>query len=281
MLTTYFKGLKKNWLIGIIPPVFVVLFIPVIAIIWPELKAQAEAFTAILDNEFYKAFLGDLAEGMFTTWQGMIFMYIFIWLEFIILFMAIFMPVRMISGEVDKKTLDVTLSYPISRWKYLLEKYSVYLTYNFLYPILGGLGIIFFSELIHEPVDLNAVFLAFGGIWLKFFTFGSLSLLCAALFLKTNRSMASAAGIVLGSYIGQRIANLIASVGGTTGEIGEFLANLSMFNYLGPSDIQNWVQEPINILLEKLIPEIVIVFGVGLVALVLALYIFDKRELAY
>ncbi len=296
MVTTYLKGIKKNWLIGVIPPAFVVLFIPIIAAIWPELEAQADAFAAILENEIYKVMLGDLAEGMFTSWQGIIIMYIFVWIDFIMIFITIFMPVRLLSSEVDKRTLDVTLSYPIPRWRYLLEKYSVYVTYQILYPILVGSILIVFTEFMGEEIDPGAVFLALSGVTLKFFALGSLTFLCAVIFLKTNRAMAAAAGVVLGSYIGERIGMLVASAVETTTfdikifdlqiiqchfNIGEFVASLSIFHYLTAGNIQRWVTGTWEALFNNLVPELIIVVGTGLAALVLALYIFENRELAY
>jgi len=281
MLTTYFKRMKKNWLIGIVPPLFCILFIPIIAMIWPELKTQAEAFSAILENDIYKIMLGDLAEGIFTPWQGMIVMYVFIWIDFILIFITIFMPVRIISSEVDKRTLDVTLSYPIPRWKYLLEKYAVYLSFQLLYPILVCTSMIIFSELMQEPINSGTIFLAFGGVWLKFFALGSLTFLCAAIFLNTNRSMAVAALVVLGSYIGERLGMLVASAGGAFGDIGNLIADLSMFHYLTAGSIQKWTREPMEVLLENFIPEFLILSGVGIGALILALFVFERRELAY
>ena len=78
------------------------------------------------ENQIYRAFLGSLGLADVGTWQGMYTMYIFIWLEMILLFIVIFFPSRMITSEVDKKTLDMSLSLPIPRWKYLLEKFMVY-----------------------------------------------------------------------------------------------------------------------------------------------------------
>ena len=225
--------------------------------------------------------LGDLAEGMFTSWQGMIIMYIFVWIDFIMIFITIFMPVRIITSEVDKRTLDVTLSYPIPRWRYLLEKYSVYVSYQLLYPILVGISLIVLTEIMQEEINVSAVFLALSGVTLKFFALGSLTFLCAALFLKTNRSMAAAAGVVLGSYIGERLGILVASAGGTAGDIGNFVADLSIFHYLTAGRIQTGVTGTWEALFENLLPELFFVSGVGILALVAALYVFQNRELAY
>ena len=136
MFRVYLKNLKKNWKSGIIPPLIMGLIIPLIASIWPQLKSAAEVFKTILENPAYQAVLGSLGFVDISKWEGMFYMYIFIWLEMILLFIVIFFPSRMITTEVDKKTLDMSLSLPIPRWRYLLEKFLVYLTYNLLYPVI-------------------------------------------------------------------------------------------------------------------------------------------------
>ena len=90
MVNVYLKGVRKQWLIGIAVPLSVAIFIPLIASIWPDMKAQAEAWAEFLKNPIYKAFLGDVAN--LSTWAGFFNMYIFIWLEWIIMFVAIFVP---------------------------------------------------------------------------------------------------------------------------------------------------------------------------------------------
>ena len=64
----YKKGLQKGWLMGLIPPIIIALFIPFIAVIWPELKAQAEAFQAMLDNPFYQAFSKRMNLESYIRW---------------------------------------------------------------------------------------------------------------------------------------------------------------------------------------------------------------------
>jgi len=56
-------------------------------------------------------------------------MYVGVTMECAIVFLAILVPARIITSEVDKKTLDVTLSYTIPRWRYLLGKFMFYLAY--------------------------------------------------------------------------------------------------------------------------------------------------------
>ena len=102
------------------PPLSIALFVPIIASIWPTLKEQAASFQELLKNPIYKAFLGQVVD--ISTWQGVYFMYIFVWMEWILIFASIFFPVRIISREVEKKTLDIALSYPHSPVEVYLRK---------------------------------------------------------------------------------------------------------------------------------------------------------------
>ena len=83
MLNVYSKSIRKQWMTGIAPPLLVALIVPMIASIWPEMKAQAELWIELLRNPIYKAMLGDMID--MSTWSGFYFMYIFVWLEWIMM----------------------------------------------------------------------------------------------------------------------------------------------------------------------------------------------------
>ncbi|MHA1225908.1 MAG: ABC transporter permease subunit [Candidatus Hodarchaeales archaeon] len=279
MLTVYKKGLRKSWLIGILPPLTVALIIPLISSIWPGengLKAQAEYFQALLQNDLYKVMLGSLTNVLFTTFEGVILMYIFIWLDWIILFVAIFIPVRIISTEVEKNTLDLILSFPIPRWKYLLQKFSVYLTYNSLYLFLILPSVYICTEILNEEMRYETIIFGLIGVWLILFALGAISLLCSVLMLKTNKSMGLSAIVIIGQYIFTRIGGLIASVNPDF----EFIQKLSVFHYLNAGSISTWLDESLEVMLKNFIGEAAVVIAVGLFFTASALYIFQKRELA-
>ncbi|MFQ6124437.1 MAG: ABC transporter permease [Candidatus Heimdallarchaeota archaeon] len=261
MLNVYLKGLRKQWLMGIAPPLLVAILIPLIASIWPDMKAQAEVWAEFLDNPIYKAMLGDLVD--MSTWVGFYNMYIFIWLEWIIMFITIFVPARMISNEVTKNTLDVMLSYPISRWRYILEKFSVYLSYNFLYPIILLLVTYYYTNSLNEPMNYTNLIYSLLGVWLLFFALGAISLLCGTIFL--DKAVTASGAIIISQYLFKSIGQLQESY--------EILKKLSLFSYLNAKTITNLGQLPWD--------EFFLVAGVGLLALLAALYIFQKRELAF
>ena len=263
MLTIYKKNMRKYWLIGISFPLVIVLFIPLIAFIWPELKESISAFADILESPIYQVILGELSMEDLSTWQGMFFMYIFMMLEWVMIFATIFIPARLISSESDNRTLDVMLSYPVPRWRYMLEKFSVYLTYNLLYPIMIIISTMFFTELIGEEIDLLVVGYAAIGSWFLFFTLGAISLLCGTLFLESNRAMAISGLVILTQYMMERFGGIVESV--------NFLQDYSVFHYLTPSSINASGTIPFV--------EIILVFSVGLFALLGAMYVFQNREL--
>jgi len=270
MLTVYFKGMSKKWKSTLTPALTIVLFVVMIAGIWPALSDQAEAFQLIIENPLYQSILGGLGGVIFTTWEGAYYLYIFIWLEMIIVFITIFSPTRLITNEIDKKTLDVALSYPIPRWRYLLEKFGVYLTYNLLYPIfiiLSGYLSTLALSINDTEITMNykLLFYASISVWLYFFALGSISILVSTIFLDSRKSLAVAGVIIIGMFLLPRFASAAESI--------EFLKYLSIFNYFSPGKIyenQGF-----------LVGDFFIVFGIGLVSLLAALWIFQKRELTY
>ncbi len=274
MVYVFKKEFRKSWLIGIVPPLLVMVFVPLIAVIWPELELQAEAFEQMLENPLYAAMLGDLLETGFTTWEGAYFLYIFIWSEWVILFITIVVPAFLISSEIDRKTLDVMLSYPIPRWRFALEKFAVYATYNLFYPIFIVLITFISTEYLQEQFNYEVLMYALIGLWLWLFTLGALSFLCAAIFLETRKSISFAALLIMGQYILQRFGGLSETL--------EFYQNISIFNYLSAGKIYKWFINPETYnFFEEFIPQVLLVTGIGIAALIAALFIFQHRELAY
>ena len=265
MVKVYLKNLRKKWLNGVTPPIVVTLFVPLIMSIWPEFKEQASFFAELLKNPVYRAILGQLGLADISTWSGYYFMYIFVWMEMILLYITIFVPVRLISTEVDKNTLDVMLSYPIPRWSYLFEKFSVYLSYNFLYPILILITTYLSTVALNEEMDYAILTYSLIGVWFLFFALGALSLLCGTIFLESNKALSAAGVLILGQFILVRIGDLVESL--------NIFKKLSLFNYLNTGTIIELGKLPLD--------ELFIVAGVGILALLGALYIFQKRELAF
>jgi ABC-2 type transport system permease protein len=263
-MRVYLKNLRKGWKGGVITPFFVSMIVPLMASIWPSFKAQAASFAELLQNPVYQALLGQLGLMDITTWQGVFYMYMGVCMEWAIVFLAILIPARIVAGEVDKNTLDVTLSYPIPRWRYLLEKFMVYLTYSLLYPAFVYVLAVVGTNSLGETLDMTVLGHSMIGFWLWLFALGALSLLCGTLFLESNRALGASGILIVTQYVMTRLGGL--------GDLS-FLKDLTLFNYLSTGSIlQNG---------GMLMNELAVVVGVGVVALAAALYVFQKRELAY
>jgi ABC-2 type transport system permease protein len=264
MANVMLKDMKKKLLAGILPPVIITVFIIMIVSIWPGFKDEIAAFQEILENPVYIAFLGQLGLTQIDTFQGFFYMYIFSILEMMMIFLTMIIPTRMVTAEVDKRTLDVTLSYPLSRWRYLLEKFSVYLIFNLLYPILIFSVTITATKIMNETMDFKLLTYTLIGEWLLFFTLGAIALLCGAIFLEGKKALTAAGGIIVGMWILVRVGTIVDWL--------NFIRYISIFNYLHPA----------TIITEGIMPldELFIVLGIGVVSLIGALVIFEKRELA-
>ena len=278
-LTIYTKFLRKGWLFAILPGIVMALFGLLMAAIWPEfelLLVNNPAFNDLLKNPIYQAMLGGASD--MSTYQGFFSIELFVIVEFIMLFLAVFIPVRLISSEVEKNTLDIALSYPIPRWHFLAQKYLVYISQMFFIPVsiiisaflsAEGLNALYDEGYIVlvEPVTFNyeGLLLSAFAMFILFFSLGALSLLAAALFLESGRSLTAAGIIVIGMWI-------INSIGGLVENLN-FLQDFSFFHYLKTHVILDTGVIAFN--------DLFIVVFTGVLALIGACYIFNKRELAY
>jgi len=278
-LTIYTKFLRKGWLFAILPGIVMALFGLLMAAIWPEfelLLVNNPAFNDLLKNPIYQAMLGGASD--MSTYQGFFSIELFVIVEFLMLFLAVFIPVRLISSEVEKNTLDIALSYPIPRWHFLAQKYLVYISQMFFIPVsiiisaflsAEGLNALYDEGYIVlvEPVTFNyeGLLLSAFAMFILFFSLGALSLLAAALFLESGRSLTAAGIIVIGMWI-------INSIGGLVENLN-FLQDFSFFHYLKTHVILDTGVIAFN--------DLFIVVFTGVLALIGACYIFNKRELAY
>ncbi len=265
MVNVYLKNLRKSWLTGFVGPVTVASFVSLIAMSWFSMQETILDRLEQMNNPIFQAILGDMGlEGFGLTWEAAMYMYAGGTMNIVLVVVAFVIPARLLSTEIDKKALDMVLSFPIPRWKYLLEKFSVYLTFNFLFPILLIPTMIGASMFVGAEVDIILIISFNIGAWFTLFAVGAVSLLCHTVFLDSSKSLAAAGILVLGQYF-------LESMGGLIPVISDFQF-LSLFHYFKIGAIQSAGMLPLN--------ELVIVFAVGILALSSALYIFHKREFA-
>jgi len=146
----------------------------------------------------------------------------------------------------------------------LLEKFSVYLIYNLAYPILVLFFTFVSTRIVGEEINYTLLTYSSIGIWMQLFALGALSLLIASIFLDSKKAFGVAIFIILGQYLFARMGGIVDSL--------SFIEKLSLLNYLNAANIVNLGKLPIW--------EFFVLLGVGVSALIGALIVFEKRELA-
>jgi len=266
MLTIIWQTIKDRKISIIVYCLTSILFLWMYIALFPSLESSFDALKEYI-NSFPKGFLD--AFGMdaetFVTFEGYIGseQFTFVWPIMVITLMISFAG-GAISSEIEKGTIEVLLSQPISRLKIFLSKYLagvfallvfVLATFISIFPMVEIYDISIKSE--------NFIKLGVLGFVMGLAIF-SLSMFFSTIFSEKGRANFIPAGILILMYV----LNIIAG-------LKENLKNLkygSFFYYYNPS----------KLLVHGEIDSLAwwIFGGVFLVAAVLALIIFQKRDIA-
>jgi ABC-type transport system involved in multi-copper enzyme maturation permease subunit len=265
MLQVYKKNLQKSWISGVLPPLIVASFISLIALSWNSLQELILERLEQMNNPIYQAILGDLGlEGLGFTWQATLFMYAGGTINMLLLLIGIY-PAKSLYQEIDKKSFDIILSFPVSNWRYLLEKFVVYLTYGLLLPFSMIFTSIGTSIFIGEEININLIINYSIGIYLQLFVLGTLSLVCLTIFLESNKALTASSILIITQYFLESLGGLIPAL--------SKIQFRSVFHYFKIGSILEQGILPLN--------EVVVILVIGITSLFGALIIFEKREFAF
>lgn len=169
-----------------------------------------------------------------------------------------------IPTEVERGTLELVLSRPISRTRYLLSKMAASVTALVLVS-LCGLGAVLLARITVAEVDqipVERVLTLFGGVFVTFLSLGMVSYLISARSSLRGRALGLSVGVVVAAFFLNFLGLLFEEV--------EFLRYLSPFHYLAPGD-----------LLARRAPSyhLPVLGGLALVAMLGALRSFAVRDL--
>lgn len=272
MLTIYKKQIQKTWLFWIIPVALLVAMALLVVGIWPEYEPMMQEFEIIFkDNPLLAGLLGESDLGSF---EGFISIEMFIMADFIFMVLIILVGTMAIAREADSGTLDVILSYPVPRWKFLLEKLLAIITLSLTFPIFVWGAVAVGAAALSIEFNSQAFLLAIFGKWIVYMVFTCITILCSVIFMDTTKTLGSAGLIIGGSWMLERFGGLIRTA---SAEIADILQGVSLFHYLEGGAVMNAIMDnegyPLN--------ELVLVLTIGIAALLGALVLFQKREFTY
>jgi ABC-2 type transport system permease protein len=230
---------------------------------FPSIAGNQQAIVQYWDSfpETMKKFFGS-QELSIGTFEGFISLeYMLAW-QMILIAFAIALSTRL-TKETEDGTLELILSYPISRLKLILSKFAaavcLIISLTFLSSVVLYLftfintASISFGRLMELSLVSSALFFAFLGI----------GFLCAALFNERGKAIAVMVAVLVVSY-------LIDVFAGIWDRIKNFHF-LSLFKYAKVETIlKNGVIDEKNLL---------ILLGVGIVSFIIAAFLFQRKDI--
>ena len=149
-----------------------------------SLVEEEDPFSQLFENPVYRGFSGG-REIQFFTLRGFLSVELFSWWIFLAGLYLAYMSVSTVAGDFEDKRMDIILSTPLSRRRYLIEKFSAQFTITVL-AILLAATLTYVSanslELGEEDqMDFSTVFLAWIGSIPLLFVIQSIAILTVVL----------------------------------------------------------------------------------------------------
>jgi ABC-2 type transport system permease protein len=168
-----------------------------------------------------------------------------------------------IAGEEEAGTLGLLLSLPLPRWRVLLEKFLAMIIGIVLLALVTWVSLVVGVELFDMDISSGLLAAASANVALLGLTFGSISLAVGA--ATGRRGLAVAVGVALSaaSYLLNILSGLVDS-------LQPYEAISPFYYYLNANPLVYGLQ----------IGDVVVLVGVTLVFLVVALFAFERRDLA-
>ncbi|MDO8507209.1 MAG: ABC transporter permease subunit [bacterium] len=265
IFTRFFKD-KKAMTIGFC--LGALGFIEMYVALFPSIQKQANELNKMMESfpkEFMKVFGMDSAQLMFAKLENYMSTeyFSFFW-PILVTIMAISFANAICVGEIEKKTIEITLAQPISRAKILLSRYLGGALAITLFTVVSSYGILGFAFLHKIDYSLaNYATVAFVGTLCGLAIF-SIATFFSVLFSERGRSTMATVGILLLMYALNIISGLKDSL--------QNLKYVSFFHYFnapevfGNNRIVDW--------------SIIVFAGTILLFLLAAVLRFQKRDIS-
>ncbi len=279
MFTIYIKQLQKNWLPWSLISVVMAAFSLLMVLIWPSFEPYVEMLQEMLELPLYTALLG---EGIpLTSIEGLLSMELFILSDIFFMGLILLFGVQCIPREVDSGSLDFILSFPVPRWRFLLEKLAAFITITFSFPILTTAGAILGTVVLgleFQPNGLEAFFLGLISRWVLYITLTCLVILLSIILMDTGKTLGFGGLLLGGSWILDTLGGILTPA---DPEMAKIIQGMSFFYYLdGPTIMGKVLAEGLS---GFPLGELLFILAIGVVAILASLVLFDnpfrqKRE---
>lgn len=280
MLTIYIKQLQKNWLSWSLISVVTAAFSLLMVLIWPSFEPYVAMLEEMLKLPFYTALIG---EGLpLTSVEGLLGMELFIMSDIFFMGLILLFGIQCIPREVDSGSLDFILSFPVPRWRFLVEKLAAFITITFSYPILTTagaiLGTVIIPDIEFQYNGMASFFLALLSRWAIYMTLTCLVIFISIIFMDSGKTLIFGGLLLGGSWMLDTLGGILTAA---DPEMADQVQRMSLYYYLdGPGIMAKVLEEGLS---GFPLGEFVAILAVGVIAILLSLVLFDnpfrqKRE---
>jgi ABC-2 type transport system permease protein len=264
---TFLKEIRYNIkAIIILALCFGLFFLAFMAIYDPTLFEDMEALLA----SYPEAIIQIVGEYIaLTTFGGFLNVYLFSMSWFYFGFYFIIKAAQDIPKEIEDKTIDIILSKPIKRWKFVVGKYIRHVVTAFIIVAISSLGVLIgvfaFPNIDPSGVYFNEIFAVF--LWLFVFIVALISTsLFFSTFLRPRRALTLSFVVTIFFYI-------VGIFWDAFPEAIHGMRFLSIFYYFETSNLL------VNHVWNNVFLNILILTGYSACMVGLSVLIFNKRDI--
>lgn len=214
MFTLFIRFLKDKWITTLVYSVAGIGFLWMYVAMFPALKEQASEFNDLLSSYpqgFLDAFgISDLSFNSIENFVG-IEHFSIVW-PLMVIFLMVGLASSSIAREIEKGTIELVLSRPISRLHIFFSRYFAGLAILLLFTLFSIFAIIPLAELHGVDYQLqNFVTIAIMGYLFAWAVY-SISIMFSSFFSEKSKVSMAAGGLFILMYVLNLAANLKESL---------------------------------------------------------------------
>jgi ABC-2 type transport system permease protein len=235
-----------------------------IVLIFPSIEESSAALTDYMENlpPALMALFGDISN--FTTMEGYLGLELFsFFLPALTLAFGVAYGGSAIGSEEDSGTLDLLLSYPISRRKVLTQKFGAITVFAALVLVASTIGLLLGVAMVDSSIDIVNLAAAVLNVGLLTLLFGTLTMALTGVGLNRGAASGIAAGLAAITYLMNTLAPLA--------DLPEVVRHVTPWYYYDAVEVLQSGPEPVNAAV--LLVVIIVLLVIGLVG-------FQRRDIA-
>ena len=235
-----------------------------IVLIFPSIEASSAALTEYMNNlpPAMIALFGDIQS--FTTMEGYLGLELFsFFLPALTLGFGIAYGGSAIGSEEDSGTLDLLLSYPISRRSVLAQKFGAITVFALLVLVASTIGLLLGVVMVDSSIDAVNLAGAVLNVGLLTLFFGTLALALTGVGMNRGAASGIAAGLAALTFLMNSLAPLA--------DLPAAVQHITPWYYYDAVEVLQSGPEPVNTAV--LLVGIIILLVIGLVG-------FQRRDIA-